>query len=711
LRELIRGIFQRYRVHHETNKSLLEWIGFMGAAAFTILYALRFTGRLPPRYDDIHLRVVAIMLCLLLALRRHWPVSLQRFYIPYSYGAVFYCLAFMLSFTLLQNKGAPNTVVNMVIGAVLVILLTDWRNTIIMLLTGYLSATSIYWFTATDPTLPVEFLYWWVPLCTVLVAAGSIAKYVERRAELSRLRRLYAGLAGSIAHEMRNPLAQVQHTLDEIAAALPPLPPAGAQASMTPAQLNSLSITVEQGRQAVARGLQAIQVTLQQLRPRNLEADRFTLLSALERVRTAVDEYAYDDAGQRGRVSIIDSGDFSFRGDPASFSLVVFNLLKNALYYAPLFPHATVSVIVQSHPVHQVVVRDTGPGIAPEMMPRLFQEFQTSGKAEGTGLGLAFCRRVMAAFGGTITCRSEPGAFAEFTMTFPPVPAHLSSLAPQAPVAPLPAPNWPQLLSGKTILVVDDQALNRAIARARLHALGLHVVEAEHGRHALDLLESGTRADVVLMDVNMPGLNGIEATRALRALPGPERAVPVIAVTGNASASVAEAARGVGMHAVLAKPVDPEQLMQALARALNLPGEAVAASLSAADSLQLLDARRLDEFRRLGILAELVSDCMRDLRQWLVRLDERVARGDMTGTEDVMHSMVGLSGEAGAAAVHKRIKQRYQALLEAGDMPHPAWVGELRELLDATEQALAAHYGLRFDAAQPVHPLGGPAVG
>jgi two-component system, CAI-1 autoinducer sensor kinase/phosphatase CqsS len=113
MRKLIDDLVEGYRSHHDTNATLLEWIGVVGVIAFPVLYLLRFTGNLPPLYDDLGFRLVAAGLCLLLALRRWWPAKLRPYYLGSSYLTVFYCLAFFLPFTLLQNKAATPSVANM----------------------------------------------------------------------------------------------------------------------------------------------------------------------------------------------------------------------------------------------------------------------------------------------------------------------------------------------------------------------------------------------------------------------------------------------------------------------------------------------------------------------------------------------------------------------------------------------------------------------
>jgi signal transduction histidine kinase len=567
LKSLLRSLARSYRLHHESNPTLLHWLGFIGFIALSVFFLARLTGKLPPRWDDVYFRVPGILFCLLLILRRWWPGRLARYYLPYSYFTAFYCLAFFLPLTLLENGGAPNTVANMMLGAGLTILMTDWRNTLVMVIGGYIASAG--WFLATHPAsqFPLEFLYWWVPLCMVLVAGGSVSKYVERRAELERLRRLYSGLAGSIAHEVRNPMAQVQHALERAQAMLPRAG-VGDSVAVQRQQLAALARSLAQGAHAVRRGQQAVTLTLQQVSGKPLDRQHFARVSAALCVRKAVDEYAYENAKQRGSVAVDIGEDFEFDGDETACVLVLFNLLKNALYYLPLHPEATISVSVLGAPMHCVVVHDTGPGMPPERIADLFEEFHSYDKAEGTGLGLAFCRRVMQAFGGSISCNSVPGSFTEFTLSFPPSTGTLplaSELPAVEPVL-LPSPG----LAGLTVLVVDDSAFNRKIVKARLRELGLRVLEAGHGEEALRLIDEGARPEAILMDMQMPGLSGLETTRALRSRPAPANAIPVLALSANDLPSWREGALAVGIDGYLTKPLQPELLHSELGRLLQV---------------------------------------------------------------------------------------------------------------------------------------------
>ncbi|HTN90568.1 MAG TPA: ATP-binding protein, partial [Sorangium sp.] len=219
-------------------------------------------------------------------------------------------------------------------------------------------------------------------------------------------------------------------------------------------------------------------------------------------------------------------------------------------------------------------VEDTGPGIAPEHLARIFEPFEqvpTGGApVEGTGLGLAITRRIVDHMGGTLRVESQPGEGSVFEVE---VPLADASAAPAAGApAPQVAGRWARVTGyagpRRAVLVVDDQAENRAVLRGMLAPLGIVVVEASGGGEAL-ALASARRPDLVVMDLAMPELDGIETTRRLRRLPG-LASVPVIA--SSASASEGDRARGAGVGCTdfLPKPVQLGALLEQLEDHLDL---------------------------------------------------------------------------------------------------------------------------------------------
>lgn len=151
-----------------------------------------------------------------------------------------------------------------------------------------------------------------------------------------------------------------------------------------------------------------------------LKKEDFKIISALDICNEAVSEYAYKESAYRQKVSVT-GGNFQVLADPVLMKYILYNLIGNALYYVQNMPDA--NIVISMLPVtRQIEVRDTGPGIAPESITKLFDSFFTSGKSGGTGLGLAYCKRTMQALDGDIHCVSELGKFTSFILSFPKIP-------------------------------------------------------------------------------------------------------------------------------------------------------------------------------------------------------------------------------------------------------------------------------------------------
>ena len=252
--------------------------------------------------------------------------------------------------------------------------------------------------------------------------------------------------------------------------------------------------------------------------------------------------------------------------DPRRVRQVLFNLVGNALKFTK---EGGVSVTLDVEPGDRLVfaVSDTGMGIAAEDMPHLFQMFSQADASDvrrfaGAGLGLAICRELSALMGGEVTVESTLGLGSTFRLALPleitdaPEAADLEAQA----IAPDEAP-------ALSILCADDNPTNLIVLEQLLGALGFVVRKAGGGREALEALTSQT-FDLVLMDIQMPEMTGIDVLQALRARPGPNRETPLIAVTADAMTLGAERYAELGFAGYVTKPVQVQSLVSAMMAAV-----------------------------------------------------------------------------------------------------------------------------------------------
>jgi two-component system, CAI-1 autoinducer sensor kinase/phosphatase CqsS len=671
-----------------------------------------------------------------------------------------------------------------------------------------------------------------IPAYLIVLVGGGAFKLSEKQID-SEKSRLTNALAGSIAHEMRNPLGQLKYSLEGMQRALPAPTESVTAKALGPQQIDDLYRCLAQGEMAVKRGLQVIAMTLDEVSAKPMDAATLACLSAGELATKALHEYGWENEAERERVSVHVIEDFSFRGDETAYLFVLFNLMKNALYYLALYPDARITITVERPCVR---VRDTGPGMSADQVARAFQPFASAGKTGGTGLGLAYCQRVMRALGGTIGCESVPGQYTQFTMGFPPLgaqeienfrvdvlrrgaaafggkrllivdddaalrmvtrhklqplnatideaadgqsalemlarqrydlvlldlnmpvqdgymvaekirrghvpgsagmrivahtsePALLASVkirragmeglvtkpstqlslvqalldALAHPVAAASAES--ALPAGFSVLLADDNAFNRKAVGAYLKHAGARVIEAAHGQAVIDHLLANGRCDAILMDINMPGMDGLQAARAIRASRKAWAGIPIIALTAYSDTTTVQAAAAAGMNDFITKPVEAALLYQKLrAVAAVRDGEAAAGAFAPpspapAGPVQgdLLDMKRLESYTRIGMLGELLTDYLPEIGRLVERLERTCEQSAFEEALDVLHSLVGMSGEAGAAALHQYARAVYVPMVEEHRWPSAdGWLGRIKMLAAQTEQALRA-----YGAAQP----------
>ena len=307
-----------------------------------------------------------------------------------------------------------------------------------------------------------------------------------------------------------------------------------------------------------------------------IEAGKLTLEQApvdVGEILRGVPNLLDERVRSRGLVLLLESDDFPacYLGDPTRITQSLINYVGNAIKFTE---HGSITLRAKcladddSSSTLRFEVEDTGIGITPEIRASLFDAFKqadssTTRKYGGTGLGLAITRHLAQIMGGDAGVDSEPGRGSCFWLTV--------KLQKNKSLLPSTVTNEAQplelaRLAGWRILVAEDEPINQEIAHELLTDVGVVVDVADNGRQALEMAASNPY-DLILMDMQMPEMDGLEATRQIRLLPGQEN-LPIVAMTANAYAEDRERCRLAGMTDFLSKPVDPDLLFATLLRHL-----------------------------------------------------------------------------------------------------------------------------------------------
>jgi two-component system, sensor histidine kinase and response regulator len=485
-----------------------------------------------------------------------------------------------------------------------------------------------------------------------------------------------------------------------------------------------------------------------------IEAGKLTLESAPMRIDSVVNDAMMmvrqraQDKGIALRCEFVSPELLGERGlihgDALRLGQVLANLLSNAVKFTE-HGHVTLRVRLSdwapTEATLHVEVEDTGIGMNEDQLQNLFSEFtqadgSTTRRYGGTGLGLSITRRLVALMGGDIVVHSEPAQGSTFRVQMPVVPARILGTSPGASATHPSVRDERLRLDGLRVLLVEDNALNQQLAHELLTRRGAQVTVAQHGQEALDLLrQPGAHHDVVLMDLQMPVMDGYQATQAIRQDPA-LRDTPVLAMTAHAMVEERERCLALGMQGHLSKPLDPLTLYATLSPYVPAAAREEAAAVAAASAAEPARGGALPGGARQGgtrhaaapdwpevhgldrptteayfagdasLYRQTLHAFVGHVRELLPRLPQALQKLDRVTLVREGHTLKGLARTVG----HGTLAERAQALERLGDGGSQAEVERAVALLVDAVVPLVDALELVLAPAASAHPVLVPAA-
>ena len=417
---MIKKIKKEYDSVFKYAQNNIFLIGIIAVVCFP-LYYLIWNYLYPQAYENLYLRLFCSSLFLPWIFYNRLPIKLVKFFPAYFFFSSFFGIPFFFTYMMFINNFSGVWMMSYLAAIYLTVLLFyNWWIIVFMFTLAIIINFLLYQFLWIEQISFDRFDEQYIPVYLFAIITSGIVSHrmeIKRQIQLKNMK----SFGGGVAHEMRNPL----NAINLLTAKIKTLILADDSSVKKQLEFNEIeeinkNLTIILG--CTTRASEVIDIILANLKE-NGKKEKLEFLSTSDLLNSAIQEYGFDHENQREKIILNTKENFIIKANKTAFTYVIFNLLKNALYYLNSHPNQYVKIYfkkgLRESDFNQVIVENNGPGIPIDKIKNLFEPFYTSGKKEGTGLGLDFCKKTMESFGGKIECESEIGKFTKFILNFP----------------------------------------------------------------------------------------------------------------------------------------------------------------------------------------------------------------------------------------------------------------------------------------------------